>query len=316
MGEISVKVSKREKADQEALPVHHLPLASAELPSLHIYRFKKSDYLAPTDPLLPVTPLPTDMPHRHTYYELMVFEQGEGFHEIDFQSYALDSPAVHFLAPGDVHLLTPRAECKGYILAFSEEFGRFYGANVPTLTTVPFFQKTQRIAVLPLSADEQRYLFRLLENMVEDYLSNDPEAPVRLAAYLGAFLHKCLQLAPLPEKLPNAPRRDLVGRFQELVEQKFLEFHEVQYYAGELAVTPDYLSKITKKVLGCTAGDYILDKLLLEAKRLLVFTELTNKEISYQIHIDDPSYFGRIFKRKTGLTPNEYRISVRKSTTY
>ena len=90
--------------------------------------------------------------------------------------------------------------------------------------------------------------------------------------------------------------------------------HEVQQYAQELSVSPDYLSKIIKKYLGTPSQEYILDKLLLEAKRLLVFTNLSSKEIGYHIHMDDPSYFSRIFKKKTGLTPNEYRDHVRKST--
>jgi len=109
---------------------------------------------------------------------------------------------------------------------------------------------------------------------------------------------------------------ELAGRFQEMVEKNFRQMHEVQQYAQALSVSPDYLSKIVRKYLGISSQEYILDKLLLEAKRLLVFTSLSSKEIGYHIHLEDPSYFSRIFKKKTGLTPNEYREHVRKSTIY
>ncbi|HEV7350079.1 AraC family transcriptional regulator [Telluribacter sp.] len=302
-----------------SLPTHSLPKAAGEAPVLKIFRFKNSPPESKTTApgLLPVTPLPTNAPHRHSYYEILFFEEGQGFHEVDFRTYPVSAPSVHFLPPGKVHLLTPTSDCRGYIMAFSEGFYSFYGTpqSVP-LSQVPFFQSGVHEPVLSLNEETKRYLQYLLENMVGDLLEGSAENSAILGSYLHIFLQKCQRLTTRPPDLsaPSATHpSDLTGRFREMVEKNFREMHEVQQYATALDVTPDYLSKIVKKSVGVSAGEYILDKLLLEAKRLLVFTQMSSKEISYHIHIEDPSYFGRIFKRKTGLTPNEYRISVRKS---
>jgi AraC family transcriptional activator of pobA len=300
----------------EAIPVHSLPKSTNQVPALKIYRFKNSkDIQHGYVPSLPITPLPTNAPHRHTYYEILFIEEGQGFHEIDFHSYPILGAGIHFLMPGQVHLLNFTSSCTGYIVAFSEDFYAFYNPVAPSLSKLPFFQNTNRQPVISLNATERHYFHNMLENMATDHLLDQVEQSIT-GAYLGLLLQKCTLICQR-EQYIHGPKSvalpELVGRFQELVEKNFREIHEVQQYATKLNVSPDYLSKIVKKYLATSSQEYILDKLLLEAKRLLVFTNLSSKEIAYHIHIDDPSYFGRIFKKKTGLTPNEYRDDVRKS---
>jgi len=300
----------------DAIPVHSLPKSPGKAPALKIYRFKNSTGIQKESPgSLPITPLPTDAPHRHTYYEILFIEEGQGFHEIDFYSYPVQGSGLHFLTPGQVHLLHFSTSCQGFIVAFSEDFYTFYNPASLSLAQFPFFQPGRRQPVITISNEERRYFHNIMENMVSDHLNNETDQSL-IGKYLGLLIQKCGLIAQNELQSADSSSRsvpELVGRFQELVEKNFREMHEVQQYANTLAVSPDYLSKIVKKYLGTPSQEYILDKLLLEAKRLLVFTNLSSKEIAYHIHIDDPSYFGRIFKRKTGLTPNEYRDHVRKS---
>jgi AraC family transcriptional activator of pobA len=299
----------------ERIPIHQLPSDKAAMPALKIFRFKNSPPLEAegTSPL-PITPLPTNAPHRHTYYEILFIEEGQGFHEIDFHTYPIQSAGIHFLMPGQVHLLHFTSACAGYIVAFSEEFYSFYNPESQSLAHFPFFRPTERYPVLALEAHDRTYFHNLLENMVADHLTSDAGNPMT-GKYLGLLLQKCSILVRKNESGPLSAfaSPELISRFQELVDRNFREQHAVQHYAELLDVSPDYLSKSVKKYLGVTASDHIQTKLLLEAKRLLVFTPMSSKEITYALHIEDPSYFGRLFKRKTGLTPNEYRASVRKS---
>lgn len=303
----------------DAIPVHSLPKSQSPVPALKIYRFKNSTEISTeTLEILPITPLPTDTPHRHTYYEILFIEEGQGFHEIDFHSYPMQGTGMHFLKPGQVHLLTFTAPCQGFIVAFSEDFYTFYNPSGTSLSKLPFFQTSRKQPILRLTEMERHYFHNILENMVEDHLGNEPDQNM-LGQYLGLLLQKCAIICQKETgcyELSASTMPEIVGRFQELVEKNFREMHEVQQYATILKVSPDYLSKTVKRFLGVQTQEYILDKLLLEAKRLLVFTNLSSKEIAYHIHMEDPSYFGRIFKRKSGLTPNEYRDHVRKSTIY
>ncbi|MHA4742463.1 helix-turn-helix domain-containing protein [Dyadobacter sp. MSC1_007] len=301
----------------DAIPVHSLPKTPSQAPALKIFRFKNSNDIQKESPVaLPITPLPTDTPHRHTYYEILFIEEGQGFHEIDFHSYGIQGAGLHFLTPGQVHLLTFSTSFQGYIVAFSEDFYTFYNPVNPSLSQLPFFQPARRQPIITLSASEKHYFHNILENMVTDHLHTGTDQTL-IGKYLGLLLQKCAllsQQSAQPVESPTHTIPELAGRFQELVEKNFRQMHGVQQYASQLSVSPDYLSKIIRKHLGISCQEYILDKLLLEAKRLLVFTNLSSKEIAYHIHMDDPSYFSRIFKKKTGLTPNEYREHVRKST--
>jgi len=302
-----------------AIPVHSLPKTADQVPALNIFRFKNSGGAQKESPVsLPITPLPTNTPHRHTYYEILFIEEGQGFHEIDFRSYTIQGAGLHFVTPGQVHLLTFSTAFQGYIVAFSEDFYTFYNPVNPLLTSLPFFQPARRQPVITISESEKRYFHNILENMVSDHLHAGTDQAM-IGKYLGLLLQKSSSLVrkennPVKSAAHTVP--ELAGRFQEMVEKNFRQMHEVQQYAQALSVSPDYLSKIVRKYLGISSQEYILDKLLLEAKRLLVFTSLSSKEIGYHIHLEDPSYFSRIFKKKTGLTPNEYREHVRKSTIY
>lgn len=301
----------------ENIPVHFLPRLVADLPDLQIFRFKNTPEMPGSLPImqLPVTPLPTDLPHRHTYCEILFFEAGSGFHEIDFYTHTIHAPGIHFVAPGKVHLLTPTEECVGYIITFPQDYAAFYGQGKDLDPLKPNrWNNEWSDPVLNLSDASHTYFRNLLENMLSDYLQGGEEKNNVLAAYLHIFLVKCrlLLTGGLEAAVPE-PANDIASRFQELVEKHYKEMHSVQQYADLLSVTADYLGKTIRKSLNVTASDYILERLLLEAKRLIVFTNLTSKEIAYQLHIEDPSYFSRMFKRKTGLSPNEYRHSMRKS---
>jgi AraC family transcriptional regulator, transcriptional activator of pobA len=300
----------------EDIPVHSLPKSPNQVPALKIYRFKNSIDIQQGLPApLPITPLPTNAPHRHTYYEILFIEQGQGFHEIDFHSYTVQGAGLHFLTPGQVHLLNFSTACTGYIVAFSEDFYTFYNPSAPKLSKFTFFQPAHRQPVVTLKETECHYFHNIMENMVADHLHDDND-PSLTGIYLGLLLQKAALIGKRDAQMPDSQLSgvpEIVGHFQELVEKNFREMHEVQQYATKLEVSPDYLSKVIRKYLAVSSQEYILDKLLLEAKRLLVFTNLSSKEVAYHIHIDDPSYFGRIFKKKTGLTPNEYRDHVRKS---
>ncbi|MBL4658385.1 MAG: helix-turn-helix domain-containing protein [Flavobacteriales bacterium] len=86
----------------------------------------------------------------------------------------------------------------------------------------------------------------------------------------------------------------------------------VKEYADLLSTTSEHLNGETKKVRGKTASDLISDRIILEAKRLLMYSEFSNKEIAYFLNYEDPSYFSRFFKNKIGISPSEFRDNLQK----
>src|SRR5690606_2588998 len=99
----------------------------------------------------------------------------------------------------------------------------------------------------------------------------------------------------------------VLKNFQRLIEMHFLELHLPSEYANLLAITPNHLNALCKEHLGMKAGELIRNRILLEAKRLLVNLELSVSQVGYALNFSDSSYFTRFFKKKTGQTPEEFR---------
>ncbi|RTL57621.1 MAG: AraC family transcriptional regulator [Sphingobacteriales bacterium] len=102
-------------------------------------------------------------------------------------------------------------------------------------------------------------------------------------------------------------KENLVRNFTQLVQKQFKEQRNVQAYADQLNITAKYLTETVKEITGKTAGEIIDDFVLLEAKLLLDNPTLSIAEIADELHFSDQSFFGKYFKRHTGLSPKEYR---------
>jgi AraC-like DNA-binding protein len=171
----------------------------------------------------------------------------------------------------------------------------------------------------PLSVNEQELpVFKnILDQM--DYFTQSMEnlTTEAFAALVRLFLILCNNKKSITNKSYNPQLAEggnhLVRPFKQLLEKHFSTDHKVSYYADELSVTADYLNKTLKKLTGVSAKDHIQNKLIIEAKRALTFTSVSNKELSFSLGFEEPAHFNNFFKKMTDLTPSEFRTSVRQS---
>ena len=103
----------------------------------------------------------------------------------------------------------------------------------------------------------------------------------------------------------------LTAQFQQMVDDYFVEMHQLQAYAELLGVTVGHLSTSVKRVLGMPASYILRHRIIIEAKRLLAYTQLTTVEISNTLGFKDTSYFCRYFKRETSHSPLTFRTTYR-----
>ncbi|HET7002155.1 MAG TPA: helix-turn-helix domain-containing protein [Puia sp.] len=104
-------------------------------------------------------------------------------------------------------------------------------------------------------------------------------------------------------------KENLVKTFTQLVQKQFRSLRNVTTYAEQLNITSKYLTEAVKEITGKTAGEIIDDFVLLEARLLLDNPSLSIAEIADELHFSDQSIFGKYFKRHTGLSPKEYRLT-------
>jgi AraC-like DNA-binding protein len=156
-----------------------------------------------------------------------------------------------------------------------------------------------------LSAKEFSELAKLAEDIRDIYHSNHPYRLNILQSYLHIFLLRCHYAAESAHmSLPkDHAANSLLHKFKKLLEKDFLKYHQVKYYAAVMNITPNHLNNICKQNAGRTASDLIQERLILEAKRLLIYSMKSAKEISFELNFDSPSHFNKFFKNKTSETP-------------
>jgi AraC family transcriptional activator of pobA len=108
----------------------------------------------------------------------------------------------------------------------------------------------------------------------------------------------------------SAADSELFRRFEALLEQHHLQRWSVSDYAGALSITPTHLNRVTRAATGDTASHLILNRMVREARRNLVYTNLPVSTIAYTLGFDDPAYFSRVYAAATGLSPRAFRAQL------
>ncbi len=285
------------------IPTYELP-ETAQHKAFQLYEVEGKTIINTT------YPHKTNWPHRHNYYEICFFINGSGKHEIDFNTHSIHSKSVHFISPGQVHLIARDKGYHGYLLVFTREFYSLDTFHKDLLYNLPFFNNATMSPILNLNEEEFSELMVLVGQIKAEYQKESPMTKDILRSFLQILLLKCrnyyLHYFAERSKM-NDPHFVQVQQFNILVEQHFQKLHLVQDYAEILSISPSQLNKFVKQISGNTAGEIIIDRLILEAKRLLMYTPLSNKEIAYELNYEDPSYFSRVFKKETGLSPSAFK---------
>lgn len=251
--------------------------------------------------------------HRHNYYELLFFDQGNGSHMIDFETHRLQSTSLHFVSPGQVHTLNREKGVKGYVVNFTKEFFLLHGGHISVLNDFPAFNKIV-FPILKTKQSDFNELISLVKQMNQVLQKDSVIRESVLVAYINLILIKCkaLLVETADYKKNNEPTQQLMQRFNALLEENYTEWRKITDYAERLNLSPNHLSAAIKKITGKTAGELIHQRLILEAKRLLLHSDSSAKEISYLLNFSDPPYFTRFFKTNTGYSPENFRNEIRK----
>jgi AraC family transcriptional regulator, transcriptional activator of pobA len=293
---------------QRSRPIPHLHTVAAYTIPTHELEHG-SDDPARVEHIVPVDSPVHNEVHRHDYDELFFFATGGGTHMIDLEQHTVVAPGVHLVGAGQVHQLSRTADMRAVVVQFGQEALLGLGGSVHG----DLFSRMGRPCSVPLNADQVNEAIELVTRIEKELGQGGAVMKDVVRGYLSILLIKCAQWVRESKALNTPPleEHDPVRRFQDLVERGYLEERQVAHYADKLAISADHLNELVKKRLGRTASAVIHDRLLLEAKRLLLHSERSVKEVGYLLNMKDPAYFSRWFGKAEGMTPVAYREHVR-----
>lgn len=250
-------------------------------------------------------------PHKHNFYQLVYFSKGSGSHSIDFVHFPVGPGQIYFMIPGQVHTWDFANTPDGYIANFSDQYFHSLIADPRYLDQFPFFSGTAREQVIEIPVGARQQVETIFQTVVR-------EANSSLELRHDFVRTALIQLFISVDRLITKDGATKQGIFNSMVLKNFQALIELHYkdkrltrdYAAMLYITPNHLNATCKHLTGRSAGELIRDRVLLEAKRLLVNAKLPVSGIAMELQFADNSYFSKFFKKYTGVTPEVFRKEV------
>ncbi|KZE80941.1 helix-turn-helix domain-containing protein [Myroides marinus] len=248
---------------------------------------------------------------RKRFYSMVLITKGEVTEMIGPREYQFKEQTMYFISDNQLHQIKEWTEdLEGIMCLFDSDYFLLCLKHQIKLNSFPFFQMDQPpfVKLNEREVEMMRHLFwKLNQEQCQKETFND-DLLVRM--FLNIILIEAeriynKQSSSTPFVLTR--KEQLVAKYQLLVTQKAIELKQVSQYADLLNVHPHYLNDVVKEVSNQPASYFIHKHLIEESKSRLIQTNATVSQIAIDLNFTEESYFGRFFKKKTGVTPLQYR---------
>jgi len=251
-------------------------------------------------------------PHRHDYHELVWIKQGSGHHLLDGQLVPILPGTLTVIGRGQIHVIERARAVSGAAVRFGEEILR--GERVARGDPSWLLAGCGRWTVT-VPADHRDALESTIRMLAAEAAGPpDPHSAdlqLHLLSLLLVWIERWYDAQRTERRGVNDAGVQVFRRFAAVLERDFAAHHDAVHYADELSMPPAALSQTLNRVIGRSTKELITDRVMLEAARLLRFTDKTMGEIAYETGFGDPLYFSRAFKRNNGQAPSAYRDLAR-----
>jgi len=267
--------------------------------------------LVPISAILKNHPHTIVEPHRADFYHVFWFTKGTPVHTVDFVPIHIRPDTLLFISKNRVQIFDQSGDYDGWMLLFTDAFFVQSQQDAAFLHNTILFHDLLDIPKLNLEEAKSDLMPVLNQIQVELTNHDDPmHAPL-----LQNMLHNLLMLADRERRLQGfseitkGPHLDHTLTFTQLLEKQFTRIKAVQQYASQMGITERRLQQATAATLGKSPKQLLEERVILEAKRLLVHTSQSVKEIGFELGFEEPTNFGRFFRHRIGQTPAEFRQS-------
>ncbi|MFD1161564.1 helix-turn-helix domain-containing protein [Hwangdonia seohaensis] len=247
-------------------------------------------------------------PEQINAYNIYWIKEGKGVYNIDFESYAFNDNVLFFLSPGQVFSVESEEIKEAYKLTFVRDFYCIQTHDQEVACNGILFNNVYETPfVSPCESDTNKLNF-ILESLIDEFKRDDVAAQYdMLQSYLKQFIIHSVRIKKENHIIKDDAETKLFKDFSVLVEQNYKTLHTVTDYANRLGLSPKSLAKHFQKTGNQTPSDFIKQRIILEAKRKLIYSTFSVKQIAYTLGFNDPAYFTRFFKKATTKSPLQFK---------
>ncbi|MEN4761340.1 helix-turn-helix transcriptional regulator [Chryseobacterium sp. C39-AII1] len=247
--------------------------------------------------------------HRHDFYATILFTKGSGVHEIDFQKYTVEAGSLFFMSPGQIHSWELSNDIEGYLFFCLQDFYELHYVN-QKLRNFPFFGSVNFPRKLQLNELELNENLTLFQELEKEYHAQDiMKNGLMLSLMSNIFIKSTRQFSRDFDHLASSASLSYFKHYQEfetLVELYFTKEKSITFYASLMNISSKHLNRIMQTVVQKTATDVITERVVLEAKRMLMYLDESLVEIAFRLGYEEYSYFVRVFRKTSGMTPTQF----------
>ncbi|OAE98947.1 hypothetical protein AYJ54_33380 [Bradyrhizobium centrolobii] len=247
--------------------------------------------------------------HTHPdHHQILVISKGGGAIEVEGESWELEPPALVVIPALTIHAIRFKPGTDGHVITVAPPFLQSALDDDPEL--VDGFHVPARFLRHQIGDDID--LVGLFASLEHEFVWSAPSRRAAIKAYLQVLAVAVRRLLEQERARPVAFARDAdtVMRFRELVEKHYRDHRPLDVYARKLGVTTARLNACCRVTTGKSSLELINDRLLTEAKRYLLYSDMTVNEIGAALGYEDPAYFNRFFSRNVGMPPGRFRENL------
>ncbi|ERS81761.1 MULTISPECIES: helix-turn-helix domain-containing protein [unclassified Halomonas] len=249
-------------------------------------------------------------PHRHSdLVHLLHLSAGEVELELEGSLHRGRAPLLIVVPALCIHGFRFSPDTQGHIITLARPLGEALASRLGEAAAI-----LNRAAPYPLGEPQARRIARLVAQVDEEYRHPAPGRERLLGALCDALVVEASRLSVPPGDAARSPgpRREArslrhLKHYQALIEQQFRQQPSVERFAEQLGMTSAHLNLLCRRLAGRSALQLLHERLLLEAKRQLTYTNMTVGQVADSLGFSEPAYFTRFFKRLTGFSPRDFR---------
>jgi len=250
--------------------------------------------------------------HTHDFYSVLVFTKGKGIIRINNDAYDVSPKTVCLISPDQTHSFEGLEDTEGYIFFFCQDFYIEEFSFVRLLNIFSYTAKTGLNVSSPcisLTDTEYNPIISIIDSVKKEWESNtnDNDSAIVIRSFLNIMLMKLSVF--YDKRSENTAKSDsiMIHSLAHLVDSYFIQEQHLGFYTSAFNITESQLNDLCHKHFNCGLKKILQNRLMQEARKLLLSSELSIAEIAYKLNFEDNSYFSKVFKSKIGLTPGKFR---------